>query len=199
MTTQSPRETDDQTIARLLRQQRDAGLRLLLEKYGGRVKGFLRRKYPAVVDEHHFDEALSDAALKLAATFEPAKSTLGGWFLFLADRQTINILRRGRRGRIDTIPLGTRDVTDHRPTPQRQLHSEQCVAEVHQAMNQLSQLERAVIEADLDTGGKADAGRLARALGTTASSVYAARARARAKLLECLPPELSIPGKGRPQ
>ncbi|HVW39138.1 MAG TPA: hypothetical protein VHB99_17605, partial [Pirellulales bacterium] len=72
---------------------------------------------------------------------------------------------------------------DERSSPCDHLLRLEFQSAVNQAMSQLSELERAVIEADIDAGKQARAGSLARRLRTTEHSIYAARARARRKLL----------------
>jgi DNA-directed RNA polymerase specialized sigma24 family protein len=160
-------------------------VRRLLEAHGGRVRAALRKRYPSVRDEHLLLEAINDAAASVFKAYDASKGcSLGGWFLFIAGRRVCDLLRGERQRRKKTVPLDRGLCYDERSSPVRALVSEEFRLSVQQALGQLSELERAVIEADIDAGKQARAGILARRLNTTEHSIYAARARARRKLLD---------------
>jgi DNA-directed RNA polymerase specialized sigma24 family protein len=163
----------------------EEGMRRLLEAHGGRVRAALRRRYPSVRDEHVLLEAINDAAGSVFRAYDASKGcSLGGWFLFIAGRRVCDLLRGERQRRKKTVPLDRGLCQDDRSSPSRALISQEFQSAVDQALSQLSGLERAVIEADIDAGKQARAGVLARRLQTTEHSIYAARARARRKMLE---------------
>jgi hypothetical protein len=62
-----PTEIDDNTIARLMSLREEepdraqGALRLLLRKYGGKVKGALTKRYRGVLNESEIDQAFWDA------------------------------------------------------------------------------------------------------------------------------------------
>ena len=60
------------------------------------------------------------------------------------------------------------------------MHGECCVGK--KSLDDLGELQRAVIEADLACGGTADAGRLAKIHGTTKNSIYVSRRKARKRI-----------------
>lgn len=162
----------------------DDAMRRLLAAHGGRVRAALRKRYPSVRDEHTLVEAIHDAARNVFQAYDAAKGcSLGGWFLFIAGRRLCDLLRSERQRRKRTVPLERSACRDERSSPSDHLLRLEFHSAVHQAMSQLSELERAVIEADIDAGKQARAGSLARRLRTTEHSIYAARARARRKLL----------------
>ena len=161
------------------------GVRRLLEAHGGRVRAALRKRFPSVRDEHLLLEAINDAAASVFKAYDASKGcSLGGWFLFIAGRRVCDLLRGERQRRKKTVPLDRGLCYDERSSPVRSLINEEFRASVRQALGQLSGLERAVIEADIDAGKQARADGLARRLNTTEHSIYAARARARRKLLD---------------
>ncbi|HEX7446053.1 MAG TPA: hypothetical protein VF306_00830 [Pirellulales bacterium] len=167
----------------------DESVRLLLQRYGGGVRAALRRRFPSVRDEHVLLQGMHDAARSLLDVYEPSKGTsLGGWFLFVAARRVSDILRGERQYRLRMLPLTGHEWSDHHPTPPGELASEEFRLRVEEALGLLSPLERAVIEADIDAGKQACAARLSQDLKTTEQSIYAARARARRKLLRRLSP-----------
>ncbi|HUY91342.1 MAG TPA: sigma-70 family RNA polymerase sigma factor [Pirellulales bacterium] len=189
MTAASPVELDAASEDRLIlglwaAGQRNEGMRRLLEVHGGRVRAALRKRYPSVRDEHALLEAIHDAARNVFQAYDAAKGcSLGGWFLFIAGRRLCDLLRAERLRRTKTVPLEGGHCRDDRSSPSDHLLRLEFHAAVDQALSQLSELERAVIEADIDAGKQARADRLARRLNTSEHSIYAARARARRKLL----------------
>jgi RNA polymerase sigma factor (sigma-70 family) len=176
----------DRGILRKFRDgQEDEAVRQLLKQHGGQVRAALRRRFPSIHDDHILLQALHDAIGTVLTDYDPAKgASLGAWFLFIASRRVCDALRGQRARRLKTLPLIHGDCRDRRPSPTSGLISEEFRAAVRQAMEQLSELERAVIEADIDAGKQAAADALAGRLKTTEQSIYAARARARRKLLE---------------
>lgn len=165
----------------------DEGVRLLLERYGGGVRAALRRRFPSVRDEHLLLQGMNDAARTLLDVYQSSKgASLGGWFLFVAARRVSDILRGERQYRLRMLPLTGAEWSDQHLGPPGQVASEEFRHTVEEALDLLSPLERAVIEADIDSGEQASAARLSRELKTTEQSVYAARARARRKLLRRL-------------
>lgn len=163
----------------------EESMRRLLDEHGGRARAALRRRFPAVHDEHLLLEAIHDAARSVFKAYDPARGcSLGGWLLFIAGRRLCDLLRGERLRMRKTVPLRRGAAYNDRCSPEQGVLGEEFQSAVHRAMSQLSELERAVIEADIDAGKQARAGILARRLRTTEQSIYAARARARKKLLE---------------
>jgi DNA-directed RNA polymerase specialized sigma24 family protein len=168
---------------------------MLLRAHAGRVRKVLARRYAYVLDDDHLDAAVADAAQKALARHKSERGSLGGWFLFLADRQAVNILRGEEPHRSNTVPLGEAEYIDRRSeAPSDLAAAAELAAAVQEAIaTQLSDLERAVIQADLDAAGAASVELLAKSLGTTNWSIYAARARGRAKLEAALTPRFLAP------
>lgn len=157
----------------------------VLRQFGGKVAGHLARRFPTLAEDERHD-VLVDALVAFGRTYEPAKGPAGPWLLLLAHQRAIDWLRAAP-GQPPTLGWQTHyDMGTQRDAPQRRLEYQERVEEIHAAIARLAPMERAVIEADLDAEGTANARRLARQLETTERAVYAARARAREKLLQWL-------------
>ena len=154
----------------------------LLREHGGRVAGYLRKRFPGLNDEERYD-VLVDALVLFARSYDGQRGPMGPWLLLLAHQRAIDCLRCEPHRRPS---LGHYEI-DHRDSkalsPPVAAEQAEAVAEIHAAIAKLAPTERAVIEADLEVGGAANARRLAEQIGTTERAVYAARARAREKLL----------------
>ncbi len=169
---------DDSRLVQLIGDGDESAVAEVLQHHGGRVTGYLRSRFPSFDDQDRHD-VLVDSVMQLVRTFDPARGALGPWLLLLAHQAAVDLLRRGVVSQ-STIPLvGDYDVFDRGPTPDTQLLQGEQLQQIRQAMDGLSRLERAVIEADLDVGDTADAATLARQLQTTEGSIYAARQRAK--------------------
>jgi len=145
----------------------------------------LHRRFPSL-DAAEIHDILVDAILRLMETFDPLRGSPAGWLVFLAHRAAIDKLRSPRTSLEPREPLADQPAANGLPTPLEGLIYQERLAEIRAALCSLSDLERAIIEADLDAGEPADAARLAARLGTTTGSIYAARRRARKKLLQRL-------------
>lgn len=176
----------EQQIAQWLRQGESRGFSLLMQHYGGRVAGFLRQRFPSL-DDHDIHDVLADAMLALADSFDASRGSLPAWFLLLAHQRAVRRLRTQR-----SQPLWESWGSDFEPadtgaTPLEKLATRERLLEVQEVIRSLSTLEQAVVQTDLDEGRAVSAQDLATRLHTTAGSVYAARQRARRKLLARCP------------
>ncbi len=172
----------DLQIVQQMRQGDPLGFARLLECYGGRVAAYLRKTFPTF-DEHDVQDALADAVLKVAASFDSQRGSLPAWFLFLARQEGVARLRSsGGKPTVGSLAEADEPASSQR-SPLDDLVGAERWAEVEEVIGSLSVLEQAVVQADLNEGGAASAEELAVRLRTTPGSVYAARRRARRKLL----------------
>lgn len=175
----------DESIANHLVNGREEGYRQLFAKHGGRVGAHLERRYRYLHDDY-IHQAMADAARKTARTYTGSRGPLGPWFMRLADQAVIVILR----GEPDYEGLvSDTNIPDRRQTPQEELISAETIAEVLEEVDKLPDLQRSIIQADIDARRPVPAKVLAKSLGTTPKSIYEARRRAREKLRHCLSPE----------
>ena len=76
-------DDDDEALALAIMDGDQAALRRVLELYGGKVSGWLKKHFGDVLQPPELDEAFNQAAFnvwRFADRFDPAKGSLGGWF-----------------------------------------------------------------------------------------------------------------------
>jgi len=185
-----PMEIADSMLARRMCEGDEESLRLLLKKYGGKVKAALTKRYWDVLDESEIDQAVLDGAFnvwRFADRFVESEGGLGGWFLSIAANAAATIIRQSEpRHRFQDLkfdpsykPVSWGGGTT--PTPSGQ--QSQLIQDLNEAIASLPHLQREVIRADLAAAeGKADSSRLARRLHSTEASIYAARSKAHGTL-----------------
>ena len=158
-----------------------------IRRHGGKVLAYLARRFPWLEESDRHD-ILVDAMIAFDRTYDANRGEEGPWLLLLAHQQVVQRWRSDRRRRLG-LPLVTLDEgeceAEDRP-PRSTLEQDELAEAVRVAMEGLAPVERAVIEADLEAGGTAEAEPLAAKLGVTRRAVYAARARARDKLARWL-------------
>jgi RNA polymerase sigma factor (sigma-70 family) len=177
----SSKDVNDQEIFRLLREDAQQGYTLLLQRHGGRVRGYLRKRFPSL-DAAEVRDCITDAMLALAGSFDPHRGTLPAWFLLLSHQQAAaRVGTQRKRLAMENSPAELPEPPAGQE-PWRELVTRERIAELHKCIEQLPPLEREVVQADLEAGGGVPARDLASSLATTEGSVYAARRRARRKL-----------------
>ncbi len=157
----------------------------LLREHGGKVAGYLGRRFPTLSQDERYD-VLVDALLAFMRTYDSSRGPAGPWLLLLAHHRAIDFLRSEPRRRPALSWSMPEQLESREMSPALLLEQRERVDEIRAAIARLSPTERLVMEADLDVGGTANARRLARKLETTERAVFAARARAREKLAKWL-------------
>ena len=182
--------TSDSDIALMMAEGDQHGLRLFLERFGGRLKGFLVKYYSNVLQEGELNEALNAAVYNIwrfADRYDEGKGALSSWCIRIAQRAAQSILRRERRYRSKNLeydasydPAG--DPPEEPVQAPGQIDDPRLEV-LHRAIETLAPLQKAIIEADLAAGdGLADAGRLAEIHGTSKNSIYVSRGKAKENL-----------------
>lgn len=90
-------QVDEEGLAIRMMEGDQSALREVLELYGGRVRGWLHKRFSSVLQEGEINEAFNTASYRLwqsAGTFDKTQGSLGGWFLRIAQRAAQDILRR---------------------------------------------------------------------------------------------------------
>lgn len=175
---------EDIDIVLLLMERDELGLRALLDKHGGKVNGYLYKRYGNVLSYDEREEALAVATLKVwkaIDSFDEDKGSLSGWFIRITQRCVFDILRREKKFRDHEVELAAASQLkimsvdldlDSAPAKKRK----KALAAV---IDKLPPMQKSIVEADLaDEDGKAHSGRLAEILGTTAVSVRVLRKKA---------------------
>ena len=186
---QERKSVHDSDIALMMREGAPEGARWLLQKYGGQVKAGLRCEFRHILADPEIDEALNTGALKTfraARQYDESRGSLRGWFYKIARNAARDILRGEQRHQavpLEFDPPSHVEVEaqedEHGPPEHNKLSHD-----LKEAVAALPPLQRAIIEADLASGGTADAKRLAQAHGTTVNTIYVSRSHAMRKLRE---------------
>lgn len=176
-------DISDGELAELIRGDPQRGFTCLLQRYGGRVRGYLRRRFPSL-DEADVQDAVTDAMLRLADSFDARRGTLAAWFVLLAHQQAVRVLRSRGAFLPEGASQGWLEAVAPGDDPLAALEAVERVQEVQRTIASLPDLERAVLEADVAAGRTVVAELLAQRLETTVASIYAARRRGRAKLID---------------
>ncbi len=179
-------DLSDEEIVRLLQSDRDEGLRRLIRKYGGRIRGWLRKRYGNILQDCEYDEVLSTAsfnAWRYCGRYDSTRGSLGAWYLRIAQHAAIDLLRAENRHR--HTALIENDVRDRlSEASYAEIFEESTTVrpaqfvQLEAAVNQLPPLQRAIIEADLAANGRAAAERLALRHNTSVSVIYVSRNKA---------------------
>ncbi len=184
----APQQLDDTTIAVLIMDRDEEGLRSLLEAHGPAIKGALRKTYRDVLAPDEIEEVLNQAAFhawRKISQFDDTRGTLGAWFLAIARNAAIDYLRQADRQRLDLVEDPSEHVDpwsvaeDFSDNPELQKLTE--------ALNDiidhvLSPQQREVVLADMAANGQADNERLADRLETSVAAVHTARSKAHRRI-----------------
>lgn len=174
-----PAPTDEEILRLLLHPERECneeGVQQLLATHGGRVAALLSRRYRGMLSEDDVWGCVNEAAFKcwrLIARFDPSAGTLGGWLYNATQRVAIDTLR-GLHGRPGPLTAEPADATEAEPSDVTQ----ERVALLARAVEDLPELQRAIVRADLAAGGRADDAFLAGQRNTSVNSIRVSRSKA---------------------
>lgn len=180
---ETPLGEDDELLIRRIAVNRDEGaLKELLTRYGPKVTGYLRKKFKDQLKHPEIDQAVIDAAQRLwssAKTFKIAKGKFGNWFLTIAHREALRILKGEEKQPEVGLDFDPRDVTsDCDDEPESLSRDAWRVQQLeHIIEHELVGFEQVVARADLAVGGPADSVRLAREHKKTKNMVQATRSK----------------------
>ncbi len=186
MQTHETNAVNDSAIVAQLRAGGDEGVRQLLRDHGPKVMWLLKSRFGYLLPEADIEALLNDATFKVFRSirlFDPSKGSLVGWYWRIAANTARKLLHHQmRRGRLDLKAdsywqdRAPASLAEENPALARTLK------DLHEAIEQLPDLQRKIIGADLDSGDIADANCLARKYSTTVESIYVSRNKARQNL-----------------
>ena len=187
MSVEATGQDDDQTLNLRLQLQDPAALSRLLELYGPIAKGYVKKRYGDILSETDIEDVLFEAAgraWKYGESFNPAKS-LKSWFLTIVQRQAIDMLndKIAREEVQFDIDFHNRPETTDGPISPKSLER---IEDLKRCIEKLEGNQKAIIRADLKSDDVADAGFLAKKLGTNKNSIYVSRNKARENLRKCV-------------
>jgi RNA polymerase sigma factor (sigma-70 family) len=177
----------DSDIALMMATGDQAGLRLLLERHGWRIKAFLVKYYSSVLQQGELNEALNTAVFNIwrfADRYHEGKGSLPSWCIRIAQNSARSIIRREFSYRSKNLEYdATYDPAGDLPDEQAAEISARAtddprLEDLHKAIGALPPLQKAIIKADLAAGGLGDAGRLAAIHGTSKNTIYVSRHKA---------------------
>lgn len=180
--TTPPGLSTDAEIVRALRASDDEGVKALLAQHGPRILGALRGRFGSKVPDDMLQDALNDTAMGLLEHPQRLEDVgnLAGFVYVSVRNATYRRLETEQAQRHAPLPENAEariaapaDLPDD---PSRR--SER----IRAALEDLSPLERDVLDLDIASDFKMSAREIADALGTTEATVYATRNRIRSKL-----------------
>jgi RNA polymerase sigma factor (sigma-70 family) len=191
LTDETPiQQIDDETLVLRMMEQDEQALAKVLELYGPRVKGYLRRKFGDVLREPELAESFNVAAFNLwrfADRFRPEKGSLRGWFITIARNAAVSLLRSESlhvAKELEYEPeYDPADCSDDDPPVDSKEHRR--LKELDHILNtKLTGFEQIVALNDFKAGCEADAGRLAAQHGKSKQMVYTTRSKVKKKITE---------------
>jgi DNA-directed RNA polymerase specialized sigma24 family protein len=180
----------DSDIALMMAMKDQEGLRLFLQRYGGRMKAYLTKYYAHVLQEQERDEAFNWAIHNIwncADRYDEGKGQLSSWCIRIVQNAAKSVLRREMSfcsknreyddGFDPADPSSENDKTAQffGPDDPRWEH-------VLKAIDTLPALQKTIVQADLAADGTADAQRLAEIRGNSIGSIYVSRNKAHENL-----------------
>lgn len=182
---------DDVDIAVRLMCGEEAGIEELINKYGRRVAGALKKQFPDISEEDRA-LALRYAAYKAARagdSFDEKKGALPAWFTRIAFNVVIDMLRTGKTEFRKHIEDGIESLEDDKAARPFSDEDEEAVdpeqlEDLRQAIEELPEQLRRVVMADLAAGGHASTTDLASELGLAIATIRQYRKRYRETLYD---------------
>jgi RNA polymerase sigma factor (sigma-70 family) len=182
-----------------------AGLDRVYADHRGVVLGYLQDTFFRLLDEQDIEAALSagiTAVWRSRRTFDPRRGKLVHLFTTCARYEALTLATHRRRERRRYVPLEQVEEPFHDPLATGQLLDLQYMeflGDVLACIKRLPPAQRAVLQADLQSGGQVDNPWLAKQLGVEVETVHSNRSRGRNRLADMLE-DLghAIPGRRRP-
>lgn len=180
-------EDDDVTLNLRIQFKEHEALERLLQLYGPRAKGYLKKHYGDVLCDADIDAALfqaADRAWRYGDSFDPSKGTLKSWFFRIVQRQAIDIINDNTESGAAAFDLDLHDRPyDSEPASPKM---QQLLAKLEDCIGKLARVQQAIIRADLKSEDVAGAARLAQVLGSSENSIHVSRIKARENLKKCV-------------
>jgi RNA polymerase sigma-70 factor (ECF subfamily) len=180
---------DDIDIVLMMMEGDPEGVRWLLRKYGSKVKAGLRCEFGHVLAAPELEEALNRGAFnafRAAQSYDESRGSLRTWFYAIARNAARDILRSEERHQAEPLEHDPPWEPEREDEPPIDPRKDRLVRDLMEAVEALPRLQRAIIEADLASGEKADAKRLAQVHGSTVNTIYVSRSQAMQKLREAM-------------
>lgn len=176
---------DDRQLALRMAQKDEAALATVLELYGPKVKGFLRKQFGSVLDGGELDYVFNEAALKVwrcAHRFDAVKGSMRGWFVRIARNTAISHIRGEQRHQAERL--------DHDPADDCEAPGPAVDSKEHKRLERLNSfiqdelvgIEQTVALNCFAVGGDPDLARLAAKLGRSRGYVDTVKSKVKKKI-----------------
>jgi RNA polymerase sigma factor (sigma-70 family) len=192
----------EQHDEQLLRQRLSDGdqfvLKSILRAYGPTIAGWLRHKYRQQLNREAIDDVLSTALCRLwdvRDRYDPAKSSLRGFFFLLARHAAVDMLKSGwhssrrREVQLGDSVNGIADKASSAPAeldPERDDGHAKMIRDLKTCMDNLNESSRRILWNDACGDDGVPSGVLAQELHISKSAVRVARKRGLDKLREAM-------------
>jgi RNA polymerase sigma factor (sigma-70 family) len=199
-TEQPEPHADDETVVLLIMERDEEGLRRLIAAHGPKVFGWLAKKYRGILARDDCMSILHEAAAKVwtkIEKFDDSRSSLGSWFLAIAQNTAIDFLRGPGGQPLEVVedPSGFIDPNSEEDEPDSEAASAaRALDDIIE--HKLSPQQQRIIRADLASGDTADGVWLAGQLGTSTASIHTARNKAHKTIREEFTKRGLAPSKG---
>lgn len=189
-----PESDDDADLALIFRimDKEEAALGEFLERYGPKLKGYIRKKFGDELLEPEIEQAIIDSAEKVwrfSDKFDPENGTFRGWVITIAFNSAVDILRAERRHQAKSLEYdpgynpadcyensgGHSDLKDARLKVLDDF-----------IFNKLTGFEKIVAVNCFKAGGEADSRRLAAIHGKARGNVDTVKSKVKAKIRQAL-------------
>lgn len=187
------RTVDDEDIVLRMMEKDESALVMLLETYGPKVRGYLRKHFGDVLKAPELEEAFYRAAFnvwRFADRFNPDRGSLRGWFVRIGRNAAVSILRCESRHMAKDLEYDPAyDPAEDCPDQASDVDSKENrrLQELNNILyNELTGLEQIVALNDYKAGGEADTGRLAAMHGKTRQNIYTTRSKVKKKITQMM-------------
>ena len=171
-------------IRRLLCEKNEAGVELLGKFCGPNARAFLRSKFRQCLNQIELDAAAFNAALFKAWRYANSIDTnqnLGAWFCRICNNEAIDLCKQMPKlsnYEFSQITIDDNPVEEFGSCEKQDL----LIRSLNTAIENLPNLPKRIVLADLRVGGEENAVTLAARFDTTANSIRVSKSKARGKL-----------------
>lgn len=188
-------EEDDETLNLRIQCQEPEAIGRLLELYGPKAKGYLRKQYgfcDADIDTVLFQAVAR--AWQYGASYEP-KQSLKSWFMRIVQTRALSLISEKKERQEVGFSLDNHDRPEECDDPIDK-NTKRRIEALDRCIQKLERNQQTIIREDLKSDDVAGAARLAKMLGSSTNSIYVSRIKARANLKKCVENESRQSSRG---
>lgn len=181
--------TDDEALAIRMAKGDEDALHVALQRYGSKVKGFLRRQFGEQLDDSERNYVFQEALIKFwerSAQYDRAKGSLRGWWIRIARNAAIDHIRGEKKFKADELEdlADSSDDEDDVSMPPDSLEMKRLDRIDDFIHHQLKGIEKTVALNCFAIRGDPDSVRLAAKLGKTRGYIDTVKSKVKKKIYE---------------